>query len=54
MAGTTEDGYPYPESLDMLSEGAEAIQALAEALELYRGTSEPAHKAGRIWVRPMS
>lgn len=54
MASVTEDGYPYPESLDMLAEGAEAIQELAESIEIYRGTTEPAHKAGRIWLRPVS
>lgn len=39
--GTTTAGLPYPETTDDLREGAEAIQALAEALDLQGTVGEP-------------
>lgn len=54
MAGVTPDGYPYPEEADMLANGAAAVEDLARSIEIYRGTTAPAHKAGRIWIKPVS
>lgn len=38
--GTTTHGYPYPEGTDRVADGDDAIQALAEAIDL--------HLAGRL------
>lgn len=56
--GTTADGYPYPEGTDMLPDGDDAIQALAESINLYRATTAgaafPPHDPGRIFIRPVT
>lgn len=37
--GTTPKGYPYPEDTDLLSQGAQAIKALATAIDTGAGRS---------------
>lgn len=37
--GTTASGYPYPEDTDPVAQGAQAIKALANAIEAQLGAS---------------
>lgn len=43
---TTPNGYPYPESTDRVTDGADAIQALAEKIQTQLG----AMHSGRVLV----